>query len=93
MNAKIVKYSHYKKQKQAAILMKESLEKIKLARIKKGIDINKNLDPNQTAIIGNEITKITTTQGNLEAKRTATNPDFAALIASNIFWGVFNSLI
>lgn len=80
LNAKHIKYSHFQKQEKAANLMKKNLNKIKLTRLEKGIDINNNLDPNQTGIIGDEITKITTTQGNLEAKRTAINPDFAALM-------------
>ncbi|MBN2010859.1 poly-gamma-glutamate system protein [candidate division KSB1 bacterium] len=39
-----------------------------------------SLDPNNTQLIGDEYTPITTTLGNLSAKRTATNPDFAALL-------------
>ncbi len=37
-------------------------------------------DPNQTGMIGSEITIITTTVGNLASKRTTTNPDFAAAL-------------
>jgi len=60
--------------------MEECLEAIKEARFKIGLPINKSLDPNQTGIIGEEYTEITTTLGNLEAKRTSTNPNFAALL-------------
>lgn len=35
-------------------------------------------DPNQTGMIGVEYTSMTTAQGDLQSKRTATNPDFAA---------------
>ena len=35
-------------------------------------------DPNDTGMIGYEYTNMTTTPGDLAAKRTATNPDFAA---------------
>jgi len=65
---------------QAAQLMKSSLEAIKEERLKRNIPLNVGLDPNQTGIIGEEYTQLTTTLGNLEAKRTSTNPAFAALL-------------
>jgi poly-gamma-glutamate system protein len=37
-------------------------------------------DPNRTGLIGPEWSEITTTQGLLAAKRTATNPDLAAVV-------------
>src|SRR5262245_35149654 len=37
-------------------------------------------DPNRTGMIGAEFTPITTTLGELPAKRTTTNPDFAAAL-------------
>lgn len=42
------------------------------------------LDPNRTGLIGVEYSNITTTLGNLKAKRTATNPDFAAYIVREL---------
>lgn len=75
-----IKHENYQKQVEAAILMKNSMEKIKKSRLEKNIAIKEELDPNRTGIIGDEITTITTTNGNLAAKRTATNPDFAALM-------------
>lgn len=71
---------YYEDQIQAARLMKECLEAIKEARMEMGIHIKTELDPNQTGIIGEEYTEITTTLGNLQAKRTSTNPAFAALL-------------
>jgi poly-gamma-glutamate system protein len=44
------------------------------------IPINEPIDPNRTGLIGTEISGIATTLGNLEAKRTTTNPNFAAII-------------
>jgi poly-gamma-glutamate system protein len=41
-------------------------------------------DPNRTGMIGLEYTPITTTLGDLLAKRTATNPDFAAALVRQI---------
>jgi poly-gamma-glutamate system protein len=72
--------SYYTEQIQAAQLMKSSLEAIKKERLKRTISLDVGLDPNQTGIIGKEYTQLTTTLGNLEAKRTSTNPAFAALL-------------
>ncbi|HKK83341.1 MAG TPA: poly-gamma-glutamate system protein, partial [Atribacterota bacterium] len=49
-------------------------------RTAKSIPIDEQNDPNKTGIIGEEFTKLTTTLGNLSAKRTSANPDFAALM-------------
>jgi len=72
--------SYYTEQIQAAQLMKSSLEAIKEDRLKRNIPLDTGFDPNQTGIVGKEYTELTTTLGNLEAKRTSTNPAFAALL-------------
>lgn len=64
----------------AAQLMKICLERLRDERTSLEIPINHDLDPNDTGIIGDEFTDLTTSLGNLEAKRTATNPAFAALL-------------
>ena len=74
------KTPYYDEQIQAAEIMKSSLEAVKEERLKRNIPLNIGLDPNQTGIIGKEYTELTTTLGNLEAKRTSTNPAFAALL-------------
>jgi len=71
---------YYNEQIQAAQLMKICLETIKEERLKRNIPLDIELDPNQTGIIGKEYTQLTTTLGNLVAKRTSTNPAFAALL-------------
>ena len=76
----IAKTTYYNEQVQAAQLMKSSLNAIKEERLKRNIPLDMRLDPNQTGIIGKEYTQLTTTLGNLEAKRTSTNPAFAALL-------------
>jgi len=75
-----VKTPYYDEQIQAAQLMKCSLGAIKEELFKRGIPLDLELDPNQTGIIGREYTQLTTTLGNLAAKRTSTNPAFAALL-------------
>src|SRR6266481_475112 len=42
----------------------------------------REIDPNRTGMIGSEFTGITTTLGDLAAKRTTANPDFAAALVS-----------
>ena len=71
---------YYDEQIKAAQLMKTSLEVIKEERLKRKIPLDIGLDPNLTGIIGREYTQLTTTLGNLTAKRTSTNPAFAALL-------------
>ena len=45
-----------------------------------GIPVDRRLDTNDTGLIGVEYTDITTTLGSLAAKRTSTNPAFAAVV-------------
>jgi poly-gamma-glutamate system protein len=49
-----------------------------VGRSSSGIDLER--DPNGTGLIGPEHTGLTTTLGSLDAKRTTTNPDVAALL-------------
>ena len=53
--------AYYTEQIRAAQLMKSSLEVIKEERLKIGIPLDIGLDPNQTGIIGEEYTELTTT--------------------------------
>jgi poly-gamma-glutamate system protein len=66
----------------ASKIMSQALDEVKKYRSGLGIPINKTDDPNQTGLIGEGFTEITTTVGNLEAKRTTTNPNFAALMVN-----------
>jgi len=60
--------------------MNEAYQKIREFRESNSLLINQIFDPNKTGFIGEEFSVITTTLGNLEAKQTALNHDFAALI-------------
>jgi len=73
-------------QLEAARLMARSLERIKALRLARGLPIDRTLDPNETGIIGEEFTPLTTSLGEVEAKRTSANPAFAALMV-NYFHG------
>jgi poly-gamma-glutamate system protein len=64
----------------AAALMAQSLESIKALRQAKGLPLDRTLDPNETGIIGEEFTPLTTSLGEVDAKRTSANPAFAAVL-------------
>jgi len=63
----------------ASEIMGEALALIRECRKEKGIALDKTTDFNQTGLVGVEFSSITTSLGNLEAKKTTTNPNFAAL--------------
>lgn len=66
---------------EASRLMAEAEKIIFDCRQSRGIQPENNeSDPNQTGLIGLENSSLTTTLGNLQAKRTATNPEMAALL-------------
>ncbi|HEX9971811.1 MAG TPA: poly-gamma-glutamate system protein, partial [bacterium] len=64
----------------ASQIMKNAISTISAFCDSADIPIDLAIDPNRTGLIGSEISPIATTLGNLEAKRTTTNPDFAALV-------------
>jgi poly-gamma-glutamate system protein len=66
---------------EAAALMARSLASIKALRLEKGLPIDPALDPNQTGIVGEEFTPLTTSLGDAAGKRTAANPAFAGVVA------------
>jgi len=64
----------------AATEMQAAINFIRSYREEKGLPFDLKTDPNQTGLIGLKWSALTTTLGQLEAKRTTTNPDFAGLI-------------
>jgi poly-gamma-glutamate system protein len=64
----------------AAKLMEKALVVIKRERLKMGIAIDPQNDPNETGMIGLDYTDLTTTTGSLSSKRTSTNPNFAGIV-------------
>lgn len=68
-------------ERSAIALMTEAMRVIARARAEAGWPVNPLVDPNETGLIGVEWSVITTTFGELEAKRTATNPLWAAYVA------------
>lgn len=64
----------------ASEIMDRGLGVIRDCRDEKGIPVNPQNDPNRTGLIGPKYSPLTTSLGQLEAKRTTTNPNFAALV-------------
>jgi poly-gamma-glutamate system protein len=64
----------------ASEIMHEAMAALKECQKERSLPLDPESDPNQTGLIGVESSPLTTTIGNLEAKRTTTNPNFAALM-------------
>ncbi|HSA94438.1 MAG TPA: poly-gamma-glutamate system protein, partial [Acidobacteriota bacterium] len=67
---------------QASTLMAAAEAAVRDCRVKAGVAIDPEADPNGTGLVGLETSPITTSLGNLGAKRTTTNPNFAGLVAA-----------
>ncbi len=74
------KQAYYEKKLEAAKLMQNCMEFLKEYRLEGGKLVDPVNDPNQTGLIGEKYSVITTDAGNLDSKLTTTNPNFAALI-------------
>ncbi len=74
-----VKTEYYDEKMGAAELTIQSHQAIKDAMSVLEIPIDSQFDPNQTGLIGVPYSNITTGKGDLDAKLTSTNPNFAAL--------------
>jgi poly-gamma-glutamate system protein len=72
--------SGFEAKEKAVQIMRSALDALREHREKSGAVFDLTVDPNRTALIGEEYTEITTTPGSLEAKRTTTNPAMAGLI-------------
>jgi poly-gamma-glutamate system protein len=75
-----VKLKYYDQKLEASKLFQKASDYLKEYRLQKGIFIDAINDPNGTALIGQDITPITTDRGYIEAKLTSTNPNFSAVV-------------
>lgn len=66
--------------RQAAVQTEAAFAALKEEKLARGYTISPIDDPNATGMIGEPYTEITTTLGNLESKRSTTNPNTAAMI-------------
>lgn len=76
----VVKRSWYEEKLTAATLSRKAAETLRQFRMQHGIFIDIVNDPNETALIGQEHTPITTDRGNIEQKLSTTNPNYAGAI-------------
>ena len=74
------KQEWYNEKLEAAELSQKAATFLKNHRFEKGVFIDEINDPNQTALIGQEYTLITTDRGYIDSKLSTTNPNFAAVI-------------
>ncbi|UCG91147.1 MAG: poly-gamma-glutamate system protein [candidate division WOR-3 bacterium] len=75
-----VKTDYFEEKLHAAELTQKSFRVIKKAVDSLNIPIDRINDPNETGLIGLQYSHITTERGDLDAKLTSTNPNFAALV-------------
>ena len=75
-----VEAKYYREKLQAAEIAQQAFDAIKDRVVEMGIPIDRINDPNETGIIGMQYSPITTERGDLDAKLTSTDPNFAALI-------------
>lgn len=80
-NSKVeVKQHWYKEKLEAAQLSQLAANQLKNFRLENGVFVDVINDPNQTGLIGQEYTLVTTDRGYIDSKLSATNPNFAAVI-------------
>lgn len=80
-NGKVdVEQEWYNEKLEAAQLSQLAANTLKEYRLGKGVFIDAVNDPNNTALIGQEYTLVTTDRGYIDAKLSSTNPNFAAIV-------------
>lgn len=75
-----VKQKWYAEKLEAATLAARAQKCIRDYRLEKGVFVDDVNDPNETALIGQDLTPITTDRGDIEAKLASTNPNVAAIV-------------
>ena len=75
-----VKQEHYELKLEAAKQTKKALAHIKNHHLKEVVFVDNINDPNETGLIGQKYSQITTGSGSLPIKLSTTNPNFSALI-------------
>ena len=70
----------YDSKVKAASLMKSAMDELKDHRMEQSVFIDIENDPNETGLVGGPYSLITTDEGDLDAKLTTLDPNFAAVI-------------
>ena len=68
----------YETKVKAAEQMAEAMQLLKEVRLEKGVFIDVENDPNETGLVGSQFSLTTTDEGDLDAKLTTLDPNFAA---------------
>jgi poly-gamma-glutamate system protein len=74
------KKSYYVEKLAASQLALKAMKIIKEERLQRGAELDPEVDPAESGLIGSAVTLVTTDAGDLEAKQTSVNPNFAAVI-------------
>ncbi|MGA9116162.1 MAG: poly-gamma-glutamate system protein [Bacteroidota bacterium] len=77
---KEVRQRHYADKLAAARTSRAAEQYLRNHRLEKGIFVDMVNDPNQSALIGQQVTPTTTDRGDLGAKLASTNPNFAGVV-------------
>jgi len=72
--------SFYGEKMQASQLAISAMESLRAARVLAGYEIDTEVDPAKSGMIGLPMSSVTSVSGVLEAKQTSINPNFAAVI-------------
>lgn len=78
----VVLQPYYREKVSAARLALTAMEVIKNERVKQGAEIDPEVDPAESGLIGSMVSPVTTEIGDLKAKQTSINPNFAAVVVS-----------
>ncbi|MBI5507594.1 MAG: poly-gamma-glutamate system protein [Deltaproteobacteria bacterium] len=76
----VERQGYYAEKLEAAHLADRALAVLKDERLKRGIPIDPDSDPAATGVIGQLLSSVTSHSGDLPAKQTSANPNFAAVI-------------
>ncbi len=75
-----VQQPYFQEKMTAVKLAQNCMDTIKVQRLELGHEIDPDIDPAQTGMIGRMISEVTTIAGHLPSKQTSTNPNFAAVV-------------
>lgn len=70
---------------EAATRMDSAMTVLKNLRMEKGVFVDLENDPNETGLVGTQFSLITTDEGDLDAKLTTLDPNFAAVMVE-LLW-------
>ncbi|MEM7187131.1 MAG: poly-gamma-glutamate system protein [Bacteroidota bacterium] len=75
---------HFQEKLQASTLTKKCMDHLKSSYFPNEVALDNINDPNETGLIGPQFSAITSGRGSLPVKLSTTNPNFAAMIVSQI---------